>query len=229
MTIVNDVQAELAAAWADLEKAQQRLKEVRRRVPSEPVQDYQLRGPDGPISLAELFGDKSDLILIHNMGTGCPYCTMWADGFNGVIHHLEDRSAFVVVSPDSVETQQEFRSNRGWRFRMYSAADTSLFKDMGFESEDEHYGSNAMPGVSVFHKATTAQSCASPPTSSDPATPTAASGTSSTCSATASATGKPSSTIPRSSRTVRRRGHEPVATAPIIAAGSLTPEQRCVY
>ena len=153
MTIVNDVQAELAAAWADLEKAQQRLKEVRRQVPSEPVQDYQLHGPDGAISLSDLFGDKSDLILIHNMGTGCPYCTMWADGFNGVIHHLEDRSAFVVVSPDSVETQQEFRRDRGWRFRMYSAEGSTLFKDMGFESEDEHYGSNAMPGVSVFHKA----------------------------------------------------------------------------
>jgi len=152
MTTVNDAQAELAAAWADLEKAQQRLKEVRRRVPSEPVQDYRLRGPDGTISLAELFGDKSDLILIHNMGAGCPCCTMWADGFNGVLHHLENRSAFVVASPDSVETQQEFRRNRGWRFRMYSAAGTSLFKDMGFESDEEHYGSSAMPGVSVFHK-----------------------------------------------------------------------------
>ena len=35
---------------------------------------------------------------------------------------------------------------------MYSAQGSSLFKDMGFESEDEHYGSHAMPGVSVFHK-----------------------------------------------------------------------------
>ncbi len=152
MTAVNDLQAELAAAWADLEKAQQRLKEVRRRVPSEPVRNYELSGPDGVIRLSEVFGDKSDLILIHNMGSGCPYCTMWADGFNGVLHHLEDRSAFVVVSPDSPETQQQFRRKRGWRFRMYSAGGTTLFKDMGFESEDEHYGSNAMPGVSVFHK-----------------------------------------------------------------------------
>ena len=153
MTVPTDLQEELAAAWADLEKAQQRLKDVRRRVPSEPVQDYELRGPAGAATLSELFGDKSDLILIHNMGTGCPYCTMWADGFNGVVHHLEDRSAFVVVSPDSVETQQRFRQKRGWRFRMFSAGGTTLFKDMGFESEDEHYGSNAMPGVSVFHKA----------------------------------------------------------------------------
>ena len=153
MTVPTDRQEELAAAWADLEKAQQRLKDVRRRVPSEPVQDYELRGPDGLGKLSELFGAKSDLILIHNMGSGCPYCTMWADGFNGVIHHLEDRSAFVVVSPDSVETQQQLRQKRGWRFRMFSAAGSTLFKDMGFESEDEHFGSNAMPGVSVFHKA----------------------------------------------------------------------------
>ena len=152
MTVPTDLQEELSAAWADLEKAQQRLKEIRRRVPSEPVQDYELSGPDGVIKLSEVFGDKSDLILIHNMGSGCPYCTMWADGFNGVLHHLEDRSAFVVASPDSPETQQRFRQQRGWRFRMLSAGGTTLFKDMGFESEDEHYGSNAMPGVSVFHK-----------------------------------------------------------------------------
>jgi predicted dithiol-disulfide oxidoreductase (DUF899 family) len=152
VTIPTDLQEELSEAWADLEKAQQRLTEVRRRVPPEPVQDYELRGPDGPTRLSETFGDKSDLILIHNMGSGCPYCTMWADGFNGVIHHLEDRSAFVVVSPDSVAIQQQIRQKRGWRFRMLSTGDTTLFKDMGFESEDEHYGSNAMPGVSVFHK-----------------------------------------------------------------------------
>lgn len=154
MTVPTDLQEELAAAWADLEKARQRLKEVRRRVPPEPVRDYQLHGPDGAVTLSELFGDKPDLILIHNMGSGCPYCTMWADGFNGVLHHLEDRSAFVVISPDSVETQQEFRRNRGWRFRMYSAQGSSLFKDMGFESDEEHFGSSAMPGVSAFHKNT---------------------------------------------------------------------------
>ncbi len=152
MTVPTDLQEELSEAWADLEKAQKRLKEVRRRVPSEPVRNYELSGPDGVIRLSEVFGDKPDLILIHNMGSGCPYCTMWADGFNGVLHHLENRSAFVVVSPDTPETQQQFRRKRGWRFRMLSADGTTLFKDMGFESEDEHYGSNAMPGVSVFHK-----------------------------------------------------------------------------
>ena len=144
----------LAAAWSDLEKAQQRLKDV--APPDVPLRDlYRTTSSAAPKvrpRSPSCSAHKSDLILIHNMGSGCPYCTMWADGFNGVIHHLEDRSAFVVVSPDSVETQQQLRQKRGWRFRLYSAQGTSLFKDMGFESEDENYGSHAMPGVSVFHK-----------------------------------------------------------------------------
>ena len=40
------------------------------------------------------------------MGRGCSYCTLWADGFNGLRHHFEDRAAFVVVSPDTPEQQK---------------------------------------------------------------------------------------------------------------------------
>jgi predicted dithiol-disulfide oxidoreductase (DUF899 family) len=92
------------------------------------------------------------LILIHNMGSGCPYCTMWADEFNGVLHHLESRAAFVVVSPNHPKVQQDIAKKRGWRFWMYSAAGTTFIEDMGFGSEQEHYDTHAMPGVSVFHK-----------------------------------------------------------------------------
>ena len=99
-----------------------------------------------------MFGDKSDLILIHNMGSECPYCTMWADGFNGALRHLQDRAAFVAVSPNSVEVQQSVRARRGWDFEMYSAEGTTFIKDMGFESDGTAYNSNAMPGVSTFRK-----------------------------------------------------------------------------
>ena len=30
------------------------------------------------------------LLMIHNMGEACRYCTLWADGFNGFLPHLED-------------------------------------------------------------------------------------------------------------------------------------------
>ncbi|MDE2817636.1 MAG: DUF899 family protein [Chloroflexota bacterium] len=145
-------EAQLAEAMADLERAKQRLVELRRRMPAEPVADYELAGPDGSVKLSAMFGDKSDLIVVHNMGSGCPYCTLWADGFNGVLSHLESRAAFVVVSPDAPEVQQRLAGKRGWRFRMVSAEGTTFIEDMGFGSEEEHYDSHAMPGVSAFHK-----------------------------------------------------------------------------
>ena len=152
MTALGDVETQFVAALEDLEKAKQRLAELRRQMPPEPVEDYELKGLDGAVKLSAMFGDKSDLILIHNMGSGCPYCTMWADEFNGVLHHLESRAAFVVVSPNHPKVQQDIAKKRGWRFRMYSAAGTTFIEDMGFGSEEEHYDSHAMPGVSVFHR-----------------------------------------------------------------------------
>ena len=152
MTALGDVETQFVAALEDLEKAKQRLAVLRRQMPPEPVEDYELEGPNGAAKLSAMFGDKSDLILVHNMGSGCPYCTMWADEFNGVLHHLESRAAFVVVSPNHPKVQQDIAKKRGWRFRMYSAAGTAFIEDMGFGSEQEHYDSHAMPGVSVFHR-----------------------------------------------------------------------------
>jgi len=104
------------------------------------------------VRLSELFGDSEDLILVHNMGTGCSNCTMWADEFNGVYQHLQSRAAFVVVSPDSPGVQQAFARSRGWRFPMYSAEGTTFTEDMGFRWEEEAFLSGYQPGVSVFRK-----------------------------------------------------------------------------
>ena len=98
--------------------------------------------------MSELFGSKPDLIVIHNMGARCPMCTLWADALNGIAHHLSDRAAFVVVSPDAVDVQQPFKAARGWTFPMLSADGTSFFADMGFATEEWP----ALPGVSTFQK-----------------------------------------------------------------------------
>jgi predicted dithiol-disulfide oxidoreductase (DUF899 family) len=120
------------------------------------VSDYAFAGWDGPTRLSELFGAKRDLFVVHNMGRRCPACTMWADGFNGVYDHLADRAAFVVASPDPVETQQAFAASRGWRFPMVSHAGSSFTEDMGYwrpgaDAEADRMGS-WYPGVSVFQK-----------------------------------------------------------------------------
>ena len=152
MTTTQDLQAEYAEAWANLQEAKQRVVEVSRRIGPERVEDYELQGREGRVRLSEMFGDKQDLILIHNMGSECPYCTMWADEFQGVLRHLQDRAGFVLVSPNSVDVQQALRRKRGWTFEMYSAEGTSFIRDMGFESDGVSYNSNAMPGVSTFRK-----------------------------------------------------------------------------
>jgi hypothetical protein len=61
-----------------------------------------------------------------------PNCTMWADGYNGIHHHVTSRAAFVVSSPDLPEVQRRFAASRGWKFPMVSHAGTSFAADMGF-------------------------------------------------------------------------------------------------
>mgnify|MGYP001561338702 CR=1 FL=1 len=100
------------------------------------------------VYLSDLFNDKKELLLIHNMGKQCPYCTMWADGFNGVLKHLEDKVSFAVISKDSPKIQKEFYLKRRWKFKMLSAKDNSFMKDMGFENKK----GGPLPGVSVFQK-----------------------------------------------------------------------------
>lgn len=113
----------------------------------QPVEDYTFSTPEGGVRLSNLFGDQDTLFIIHNMGTSCPSCTLWADGFNGVIDHLENRAAFVVSSPDLPDKQQKFAASRGWRFRMVSHANSSFAEDMGYKGDNGWW-----PGVSVFRR-----------------------------------------------------------------------------
>lgn len=124
-----------------------KMREVQTSIEPEPVEDYTFKTVSGRVRLSELFGDSEHLFVIHNMGASCPYCTLWADGFNGVAAHLQDRAAFVVSSPDAPEEQKKFADGRGWRFRMVSHQGTDFAKDMGYKAED-HW----MPGVSVFNQ-----------------------------------------------------------------------------
>jgi predicted dithiol-disulfide oxidoreductase (DUF899 family) len=125
----------------------EKLRATQAAIEPEVVEDYAFpRTGGGSTRLSELFGDKDTLLVIHNMGSGCPYCTLWADGFNGVFDHLRNRAAFVLSSPDAPEQQQRFASARGWRFPMVSCKDTAFPRDMGYWDEGPR------PGVSVFKR-----------------------------------------------------------------------------
>jgi predicted dithiol-disulfide oxidoreductase (DUF899 family) len=137
---------QLMAAFEELRQVQDKILALKRAVQPLNVADYQLKTPEGnEVSLFSLFGGKDELMVIHNMGRGCRYCTLWADGFNGFVSHFENRVPFVIVTPDKSEIVKAFSESRGWKFKILSAHGTSFIGDMGFEKNGK-----PQPGVSTF-------------------------------------------------------------------------------
>lgn len=97
-----------------------KLNELRKENHEGEVPNYTFDTLAGETTLLEMFGDRDKLLVIHNMGQGCRYCTLWADGFNGILPHLEDALSIVFVSKDPPEMQRKFANARNWRFRMAS-------------------------------------------------------------------------------------------------------------
>ncbi len=145
-TIATD---EIRALVAEIDTLKRRLSEARRRAVPEVVTDLALRVADGSTwPLEAFFGHKNDLLVVHNMGRRCNYCTLWADGFAGLWHHIADRTAFVLASEDPPEVAAEFAHHRGWPFPVVSIHGTSFAKQLGVEYQPGHQE----PGVSAFHR-----------------------------------------------------------------------------
>jgi predicted dithiol-disulfide oxidoreductase (DUF899 family) len=143
-----ETSAQLAEYRCRIGELRRKMREAQAVCEPEEVADYVFAKIDGSLRLSELFGEKPDLIVIHNMGASCPHCTLWADGFNGIYDHLANRAAFVLSSPDAPDTQKRFAASRGWRFPMVSHNGTSFAADMGYCSEDGGW----LPGTSVFRR-----------------------------------------------------------------------------
>jgi predicted dithiol-disulfide oxidoreductase (DUF899 family) len=138
---------QIEALQKEIELKRSSVIELRRSLAPEPVNDYTLQDwQNNGVKLSSLFDGRDELMVIHNMGKRCTYCTLWADGFNGLALPLADRVPFVVVSPDEPHIQKEFAESRGWTFRMLSGHGSAFIKDMGFEKEPGKF----WPGVSAF-------------------------------------------------------------------------------
>jgi predicted dithiol-disulfide oxidoreductase (DUF899 family) len=131
---IRDLRAEMRAVTAAVEP--------------QPVADHVFGTLKGSTMLSALFAGRDDLIVIHNMGSKCAYCTMWADGYSGVYPHLKQRAAFVVTSPETPKTQAKFAASRGWRFPMVSDKAAAFAAKMGYTTED----GRCLPGVSIFQR-----------------------------------------------------------------------------
>ena len=136
----------------EVDVLREKILQLRQEREWELFEDYTLKDAEGQeVRLSELFKDKDELLLVHNMGKGCAYCTLWADGFSSLTQPLNDRVPFVLVSPNPPEVMKEFAESRHWAFKTISAHESTFTLDAGFAHVKEgktYY----MPGVSAFAK-----------------------------------------------------------------------------
>ncbi len=110
------------------------------------VRNYTFETLSGSVSLLDLFGTRQQLLLIHNMGQGCRYCTLWADGLNGFVPHLESVMTLALVSKDAPEVQRQMANSRGWRFNLASHGGGGYIREQTVTE-----GSDNAPGA-VFYE-----------------------------------------------------------------------------
>jgi predicted dithiol-disulfide oxidoreductase (DUF899 family) len=131
---------------------------------------YVFDSPDGKKTLADLFGDKRQLIIYHFMfgpdwEQGCPSCSMATDTMNGNVSHLAQRdTAFALVSRAPLEKITPFKNRMGWSAPWVSSHATSFNHDFAvsfakeeMESNGYNFGttrpySDECPGLSTFYK-----------------------------------------------------------------------------
>ena len=149
------------------------LSRQRRELPWEKVEKtYRFDGPQGPETLAQLFGKRSQLVVYHFMfnpdgDVGCKHCSFWADNFNGIDVHLAHRDiSFVAVSRAPLAKLEAFRKRMGWTFKWVSSAPSDFNYDFQASFTPEQIRSGAVfynyatsrmdmadrEGVSVFFK-----------------------------------------------------------------------------
>jgi predicted dithiol-disulfide oxidoreductase (DUF899 family) len=139
---------ELLDAEKELTRRSDELAKRRRELPWVRVdKDYRFDTDDGPASLADLFGGRSQLMIYHFMfgpdyTAGCPSCSAIADGFNGFEPHLSHHDvAFWAVSRAPYAKLGEYRKRMGWTFPWASSHGSDFNADFGVAVTKEEWES----------------------------------------------------------------------------------------
>ncbi|MEM8662179.1 MAG: DUF899 family protein [Pseudomonadota bacterium] len=136
---------EIAELEMQIYELNQKMNKLRRAEVGDVVPNYEFNTVEGESSLSDLFAGHESLLLIHNMGQGCRYCTLWADGFNGFLPHLESTLSVVLVSKDDPQLQRRFANSRGWRFRTASHGGGAYMTEQSVMD-----GAGNVPGAVVY-------------------------------------------------------------------------------
>jgi len=149
---------ELLAAEKEFTRQRDALTRRRMAMPWERVEkSYQFEGPNGALSLADLFNGRSQLIVYHFMFApdweeGCKSCSFWADNFNGIPIHLNHRDVTLsAVSRTPLAKIDPYKKRMGWSFPWVSSYGSDFAFDYGAEAgRGDHV--SFTPAISVFYK-----------------------------------------------------------------------------
>ena len=154
-------------------KLRDQLSQQRRDLPWVAVdKEYVFDGPNGKETLSELFDGRSQLIVYHFMydptwDVGCPSCSFWADNFNDIIVHLNQRDvAMIAISKAPYNKIAAYKKRMVWDFKWVSSFDTDFNFDyhVSFTQEEltkkkafynfisQDPSASEREGLSVFYK-----------------------------------------------------------------------------
>jgi predicted dithiol-disulfide oxidoreductase (DUF899 family) len=159
------------------EKALTRMRDMvaadRRTLPWVKVEkNYVFDTTEGKKTLADLFGNNSQLIIHHfmwrhDLDSGCPSCSLEADHAEGAIVHLENHDvSYVRVSRAPLAKLTAYKKRMGWTATWVSSLGSDFNHDyhVSFTKDElatgEVYynyrmtkdGFDELPGLSVFVK-----------------------------------------------------------------------------
>ena len=119
---------ELLTKEKALTRQRDALAAERRRLPWVKVdKPYVFDAPEGKVSLAGLFENRSQLVVYHFMfgpewQEGCPSCSFNMDHTDGALVHLAQRDVtFAVISRAPLPKIEAFKKRMGWRFKWVSS------------------------------------------------------------------------------------------------------------
>jgi predicted dithiol-disulfide oxidoreductase (DUF899 family) len=143
--------AQLLLREKELTRLKDSVSAARRRLPMvEVTEPYTFDTDNGPASLLDLFGGRTQLIVQHFMFgpdwvEGCDGCSMMADHIGPLSHLHAKETSFVLVSRAPLAKLLPFRARMGWRLPWVSSESTRFNEDFGATVDGEE-----RQAVSVF-------------------------------------------------------------------------------
>jgi predicted dithiol-disulfide oxidoreductase (DUF899 family) len=127
----------LLAEEIELRRHIERVAEQRRRLPpgGEVTKTYRFESERGPVTLADMFGDKDSLVIYRYMfgperDRPCPMCTNVINAWEGNARDIEQRVAFAVVARSPIERLVALKNERGWKaIKLYSDVSGDYARD----------------------------------------------------------------------------------------------------